>query len=133
MPEVNAEVVPLPVASIPDEVTSTVPLNAHGLSLASTARIRILNGTPVVCVAIFPPPAASTRNLEKFPPSTVNDDDVGPEYTPSDTEIVVVSAFRNIVLSIVDETPLAKLTLVVYDGGVPPLDGPVNVKFFTPK
>ena len=62
---------------------------------------------------MIPPADDSTRKLELSPGLTVNEELTGPEVEPSVTDIVVVSAFFNVVLRAVDETPLAKLTLVV--------------------
>ncbi len=61
-PAVKAAVAPLPPESVPVEVMSTVPVKPVWVLLfASWAVIFMLKGVPAVCVAIGPPPAASTR------------------------------------------------------------------------
>ena len=126
----NDAVVPPPAVNIPLEEISTVPLYTfgpleHGLLFASRAVTLIVKGIPVICVPRLPPDDDSTRKLETAPPFTVNDELAGPMVIPSETVIEVVSAFFSVVVNIVDETPLAKLTEVTYDGAVKPFEGPL--------
>jgi hypothetical protein len=95
------------------------------LLFASLAVILIVNATPATWFPIFPPEDDSIKKLEIPPGFTVIDELAGPVIVPSDTVMEVVSDFFNVVVNDVDETPLAKLTLVVYDGDVSPAEGPV--------
>ena len=76
-PLVNVAVVPEPPESVPVELMSTVlPAPVKPVTvfpLASRAVIRMLKLVPAVCVAMLPPPAASTRKLFSAPGLTVNE------------------------------------------------------------
>src|SRR5215210_4601381 len=72
-PAVNAGVVPPPALSVPVELRSTVPANPVTVLLfASRAVSLTLKLDPAVCVAMLPPPAASTRKLSSASGLTVN-------------------------------------------------------------
>ena len=118
IPEENDDDVPEPDVNVPVDVISAVPEKTlgplvHALLFASLAVILTLNEIPVTWAAIFPPPTFSTRKFEIEPAFIVKEELAGPEVVPSVTDIVVVSDFFNVVFNVVDETPLAKLTLVV--------------------
>lgn len=55
-----------------------------------------------------------------------------PLSVPSVTEIVVVSAFFNVVVKVVVDCPLVKFTDVTYDGAVNADDGPLYDNVFVP-
>src|SRR3954467_7039087 len=91
------------------------------------------NGIPVTWLPILPPPSASMKKLETAPGFILSEVLAGPETVPSETEIVVVSAFLRFVVSEVEDSPLANDTLVVYTGPTSPLAGPEYVNVFTPE
>ncbi len=73
-PAVNAAVVPPPAESVPVDVMSTVPAKPVTVLLfASRAVIRTLKDVPAVCVAMLPPPIASTRKSARPPAFTVKE------------------------------------------------------------
>lgn len=117
-PVVKEAVVPMPDDKVPEDVILAVPEKifgpeVHALLFASLAVILMLKGIPVTCDPMFPPETPSTRKLETTPGFTDRDKLDIPEFVPSVRDIVVASAFFNVVVNTVEETPLAKLTFVV--------------------
>ena len=117
-PLTNALLVPPPADRVPLEgliftlkpfalnVVSVLPLESIALTLVS-------NGVPAVCVPMLPSLVLVTLKLAKAPGTTVRFELAGPVVVPSLAVIVVVSALRSVVASVVVETPLVKLTAVV--------------------
>ena len=71
-------------------------------------------------------PGSVTISLFNVAAFTVKLELAGPLTVPSLAVIVVVSCFFNVVVSVVVDTPLVKLTAVVYKGGLEQDDeGPV--------
>ena len=117
-PFTKASVVPPPADNVPlDGVMLTLkPFALNVVSVlppASTARTFISKGVPAVCVAMFPSAVFVTTNEFSAPALTVKVELAGPVIVPSLAVIVVVSAFRNVVVRVVVEPPLVKLTAVV--------------------
>lgn len=128
-PFVNDADVPLPDDKVPVDVILTVPEKLFVPELqilfsASCAETIIVNNEDTFWDGIFPPPDFSTKNLFNVPGKTVKEGLVNPGTVPSVTVNVVISAFFNVVVSTVVETPDAKLTEVMYEGAVSPLFGP---------
>ena len=84
----------------------------HTLFSKSTAVSLMLNDAPAMLSAMFAPDVFCTRNAFIATGFTVSDELAGPFVVPSETEIVVDSAFFNVVFNAVVETPLVKLTEV---------------------
>src|ERR1041384_1000893 len=131
-PLTNASVVPPPAERVPEDgVSATLLLPPLKLVTmfppASTALILISNAVPAVCVPILASLVFVTEKAAKVPALTVRLELAGPVVVPSLAVIVVVSAFFRVVASVVVDTPLVKLTPVVYVGAAKPalVPGPV--------
>ena len=106
------------------EVIDILSAEETTFQLASTAFTVTLKEVPAVCTVGVPDlpvavpgaavtPGINNLNFVNAPAFTIRFELAGPEVVPSEAVIVVVSAFKRFVASVVVETPEVKETLVV--------------------